>query len=116
MADQIEALRNEIIQERRRLDGMEHKLDLMEKGQAKIMEVMQGDSAWKRKGMVEQLQEFAAFMEMMKGLDVKEFKEFMMEFRDVKKTILRASAFIVGTAAFVAALIKFFDNIKQYFH
>jgi hypothetical protein len=111
-----DALREEIQRERERLNAFERKLDLMSKTHDKILEVMQGDSAWKRKGVIDQLAELADFMATMKGFDFAEMKGFAAEYKDFKKRILTIGAVLSGLTGGVWLIIANMEKIAKLFH
>lgn len=112
----FDSLRDEIRRERERLDSMERKLDLMSKTHDKILDVMQGDIAWKRKGVIDQLAELASFMDTMKGFDFAEMKGFAAEYKDFKKRVLTVGAVLSALTGGVWLIIANMDKIAKLIH
>jgi hypothetical protein len=112
----FDALRDEIQRERERLNAFERRLDGMERINDKVLKVMQGDSAWKEKGVIDQLAEVATFMSEMKGFNFPEMKAFAAEWNDLKKRVLWLTGGIVGLLGFVSVVLTNLDKIQNLFH
>lgn len=111
----FDSLRDEIQRERHRLDQFERRLDGMEKVSDKVLRVMQGDSAWKEKGVIDQLAEVATFMSEMKGFNFPEMKAFANEYNDFKKRALTIGGFIGGVGGLLWLVILNLDKILKAF-
>lgn len=105
----FEALREEIRHTRDRLDKFERRLDMAENA-------MQGDAAWKRKGVIDQVAELVTFVEAMKGFDFAEMKSFASEYKDFKKRILTIGAVLSGLTGGVWLIIANMEKIAKIFH
>jgi hypothetical protein len=112
----FDSLREEIRRERERLDQFERRIDGIEKVNDKVLKVMQGDSAWKEKGVIDQLAEVATFMMEMKGFNFKEMKDFATDYNEFKKRGLWLCGGIATLMGFVTIVLNNIDKIQNLFH
>ena len=116
MADTIQSVRDEIRRERERLNELEHKLDLISQTHNKMLDVMQGDTAWKRKGVIDQLAELATFMDTIKDFDFLQMKTFATEYNEFKRHFLWLCGGIVALIGLVGTITSNLDKIQNLFH
>ena len=94
---------------------MERKLEMLNGTHMKIIEVMQGDKQWQKKGIIDQLAEIMLFMELMKSFNFAEMKEFAAEYRDFKKRVLTLAGFIGGVGGILWLIVLNIDKILKAF-
>jgi hypothetical protein len=82
----------------------------------RILTVMQGDPAWKQKGVIDQITDLAAFVESMKGFNFAEMKKFADEYNDFKKRILWLCGGIMSLAGLGALVLTNLEKIEKLFH
>lgn len=119
----LEALRQEALRDRERIaqaaDGLDKLAKIVEnQGRTtdRILEVMQGNPAWKQKGIIDQLTELADFMNKMQGFDFAEMKKFADEYADFKKRILWLCGGILTLTTFAGLILTNLEKIEKLFH
>ena len=121
--NELETLRQDAQRDRERATETARALEVLAKivenqGRTteRILEVMQGNPAWKQKGVIDQLTEMAAFIAQMQGFDFAEMKKFAEEYNDFKKRILWLSGGILGLATFASIILTNLEKIEKLFH
>lgn len=121
--NELENLRNEAHRDRERnaqtADALEKLAKIVEnQGRTtdRILEVMQGNPAWKQKGIIDQLTEVVTFINQMQGFDFAEMKKFADEYNDFKKRILWLSGGILSLATFAGLILTNLEKIEKLFN